>query len=92
MWPDTDLRWLPTWLPHRCRTAMPGWKTCGTLLAALDVHPQVARQLLRHSRISVTMEINIEATRAALKRLVANSLSTTTRPMATKPGLGKHGR
>jgi integrase len=48
-------------------------KTCGTLLAALDVHPRVAMQILRHSRISVTMEIytdaTSEATRAALKRL-----------------------
>jgi integrase len=48
-------------------------KTCGTLLAALDVHPRVAMQILRHSRISVTMEIyteaTSEATRDALKRL-----------------------
>lgn len=48
-------------------------KTCGTLLAALDVHPRVAMQILRHSRISVTMEIYTEATsdatRAALKKL-----------------------
>jgi integrase len=48
-------------------------KTCGTLLAALDVHPRVAMQIVRHSRISVTMEIYTEATsdatRAALKKL-----------------------
>ena len=48
-------------------------KTCGTLLAALDVHPRVAMQILRHSRIAVTMEIyteaTSEATRDALKRL-----------------------
>ena len=48
-------------------------KTCGTLLAALDVHPRVAMQILRHSKISVTMEIyteaTSEATRDALKRL-----------------------
>ncbi len=48
-------------------------KTCGTLLAALDAHPRVAMQILRHSRISVTMEIytetTSEATRAALKQL-----------------------
>ncbi len=48
-------------------------KTCGTLLAALDVHPRVAMHILRHSRISVTMEIYTEATSAAtrdaLKRL-----------------------
>jgi integrase len=54
-------------------------KTCGTLLAALDVHPRVAMQILRHSRISVTMEIYTEATsdatRAALKKL-GDSLSS----------------
>jgi integrase len=48
-------------------------KTCGSLLAALDVHPRVAMQILRHSKIAVTMEIytevTSEATRAALKRL-----------------------
>jgi len=48
-------------------------KTCGTLLAALDVHPRVAMQILRHSRITVTMEIyteaTSEATRDALRKL-----------------------
>ena len=48
-------------------------KTCGSLLAALDVHPRVAMQILRHSRIAVTMEIYTEipsaATREALKKL-----------------------
>jgi integrase len=47
-------------------------KTCGSLLA-LDVHPRVAMQILRHSKIAVTMEIYTEvpsaATRDALKRL-----------------------
>jgi integrase len=48
-------------------------KTCGSLLAALDVHPRVAMQVLRHSRIAITMEIYTEvpsaATRQALKKL-----------------------
>jgi integrase len=48
-------------------------KTCATLLVALDVHPRVAMQVLRHSQISVTMEIysevSSEATRRALRRL-----------------------
>ena len=48
-------------------------KTCGSLLAALDVHPRVAMQILRHSKIAVTMEIYTEvpsaATRDALRRL-----------------------
>jgi integrase len=48
-------------------------KTCGTILAALGVHPRVAMQIPRHSRIAVTMEIYTEATSDAttdaLKRL-----------------------
>jgi integrase len=48
-------------------------KTCGSLLAALDVHPRVAMQILRHSKIAVTMEIYTEvpsaATRDALGKL-----------------------
>lgn len=48
-------------------------KTCGSLLAALDVHPPYAMQILRHSKIAVTMEIYTEvpsaATRDALGKL-----------------------
>jgi integrase len=48
-------------------------KTCGSLLATLDVHPRVAMQILRHSKIAITMEIYTEvasaATRDALKKL-----------------------
>ena len=48
-------------------------KTCGSLLAALDVHPRIAMQILRHSKIAVTMQIYTEvpsaATRDALKKL-----------------------
>jgi integrase len=48
-------------------------RTCGSLLAALDVHPRVAMQILRHSKISITMEIYTmvpdKDTVAALKRL-----------------------
>jgi integrase len=48
-------------------------KTCGTLLAALDVHPRVAMRILRHSKIEVTMEVYTEVpddiTRDALRRL-----------------------
>ena len=47
--------------------------TCGSLLAALDVHPRTAMQILRHSQISITMEIYTqvptEVTRDALRRL-----------------------
>ena len=45
----------------------------GSLLAALNVHPRVAMQILRHSKIPITMEIYTmvpdKATLAALKRL-----------------------
>ncbi|PRY00434.1 tyrosine-type recombinase/integrase [Allonocardiopsis opalescens] len=48
-------------------------KTCASLLVALDVHPRVAMQVLRHSQISVTMEVYAEVsskeTRAALRQL-----------------------
>ena len=48
-------------------------KTCGSLLATLDVHPRVAMQILRHSKIAITMEIYTEvpsaATREALRKL-----------------------
>jgi integrase len=48
-------------------------RTCGSLPAALDVHPRVAMQVLRHCKISLTMEIYTmvpdKATLAALKRL-----------------------
>ena len=48
-------------------------RTCASLLVALDVHPRVAMQILRHSQISVTMnvysEVPSQATRTALRRL-----------------------
>ena len=48
-------------------------RTCGSLLAALDVHPRIAMSILRHSRIALTMEIYTQVpdkvTRDALKRL-----------------------
>ena len=56
-------------------------RTCGSLLAALDVHPRVAMQILRHSKIAITMEIYTmvpdKATLAALKRL-SDALSSPT--------------
>lgn len=48
-------------------------RTCASLLADLDVHPQVAMQILRHAQFSITMEIytvvSSATTRAALKKL-----------------------
>jgi integrase len=46
---------------------------CASLLVALDVHPRVAMQILRHSQIGVTMnvysEVSSTETREALRRL-----------------------
>ena len=48
-------------------------RTCGSLLAALDVHPRIAMAILRHSRIALTMEIYTQVpdkvTMDALRRL-----------------------
>jgi len=66
-------------------------KTCASLLVALDVHPRVAMQVLRHSQIAVTMNVYSEAssdiTRDALRRL-GDSLA-----LAAPPRLrdGDHG-
>lgn len=54
-------------------TVHDGRRSCGSLLADLDVHPRVAMAILRHAQFAVTMEIytevSDEATRAALKKL-----------------------
>jgi integrase len=48
-------------------------RTCASLLVAMDVHPRVVMQILRHSQIAVTMNVYSEVTstetRSALKRL-----------------------
>ena len=48
-------------------------RTCGTLLADLDVHPRVAMEILRHAQFSLTMEIYTQVssaqTREALRKL-----------------------
>jgi integrase len=48
-------------------------RTCGSLLADLDVHPRVAMAILRHAQVSITMEIytmvSSKQTREALTRL-----------------------
>jgi len=64
----------------RCRkagvrkiTVHDGRRSCGTLLADLDVHPRVAMQILRHAQFALTMEIytlaSPDSTREALRRL-----------------------
>lgn len=48
-------------------------KACASLLVALDVHPRVAMQILRHSQIAVTMDVYSQvasaSTQEALRRL-----------------------
>ena len=48
-------------------------RPCASLLVALDVHPRVAMQILRHSHIAMTIEIYSEVptakARSTLKRL-----------------------
>ncbi len=43
-------------------------RTCGSSLAALDVHPRVAMQILRHSHITVTMTMCAEVTWASSRK------------------------
>ena len=54
-------------------------KSCGSLLAALDVHPRVAMQILRHSKIAITMEIYTEVV-SSVTRDALRKLSDTLRP------------
>jgi integrase len=56
---------VPTITVHGTR------KACGSLLAALDVHPRVAMQILRHSKIAVTMKIYTEVPSAATREALA---------------------
>jgi integrase len=69
-----DRRCLAAGVPRL--TVRDARRTCGSLLADLDVHPRVAMQTLRHARLSVTMEVyttvSSKQTRAALKRLGAS--------------------
>ena len=60
--------------PRTCETTVHATrKACASLLVAVDVHPRVAMQILRHSQIAVTMDIYSQVTPAAtaeaLKRL-----------------------
>jgi integrase len=47
---------VPTTTVHATR------KACASLLVALDVHPRVAMQILRHSQIAVTMDVYNQVT------------------------------
>ena len=57
-------------------------KTCGSFLAALDVQPRVAMQILRHSKIAVTMEIYTEFRRPPpATRSRSSGSGSETRPL-----------
>ena len=43
-------------------------RTCASLLVALDVHPRVAMQVLRHSQIAITMNVYSEVSSAETRR------------------------
>jgi integrase len=66
-------------------------RTCGSLLAALGVHPRVAMAILRHSRIALTMEIYTQVptqeTRDALQRLSDQLDHRPVVPLADLDGL-----
>ena len=65
---------VPTTTVHATR------KACPSLLVALDVHPRVAMQILRHSQIAVTMDVysqvTSDSTLQALKALGERSKAT----------------
>ena len=68
-------------------------RTCASLLRELGLHPRVATQLLRHSRISLTMEISPTCpTLRRAKRSASSATGSTrptnrrTRPEPTPPG------
>src|SRR5215203_7309364 len=46
-------------------------RTCASLLVELDVHPRVAMQILRHSRIAVTMDVYSQVTSASTREALA---------------------
>lgn len=67
-------------------------RTCGSLLAALEVHPRIAMAILRHSKIAMTMEVYTQvpdkATREALKKLsdfLGGAQADDAEPTASNP-------
>ena len=56
-------------------------KTCGSMLAALDVHPRVAMQILRHS-LYASLETSPAAVAAVLLARATGSRSSAGRRQA----------
>ncbi|MGP3687427.1 site-specific integrase [Streptomyces sp. IBSNAI002] len=44
--------------------------TCSSLLVALKVHPKVAQRILRHSQVSMTMEVYAEASEEQVREAI----------------------
>ncbi len=58
-------------------------RTCASLLVALNVHPRVAMQILRHSQIAITMQVYSEAPSQATQRALRRLGQSLDRPAAT---------
>jgi integrase len=77
---------------HRCTkagvrkiTVHDGRRSCGTLLADLDVHPRIAMQILRHAQFYLTMEIYTLAwPPATVPRSSASVTASTARRSCTQ--------
>jgi hypothetical protein len=48
-------------------------QACASLLVALDVHPRLAMQILRHSQIAVTMDVYSQVTSDSTSRALSGS-------------------
>lgn len=69
---------LVSYAPVRRVTVRLARHTCGTLLAFLKVHPKVAQAILRHSQISMTLDIYthvVDEDQRAAAKLLADLLS-----------------
>lgn len=54
-------------------TVHDAWRTCGSLLVDLDVHPRIAMAILRHADFSITMEIYSQVSSKANARPCGSS-------------------
>ncbi|MGY1526584.1 tyrosine-type recombinase/integrase [Streptomyces sp. MN3] len=65
--------------------------TCASLLAALDMHPRIAMQILRHSEIAVTMEVYTHVPSADTRRALRKLGEALGGGSQTKGEKGQHG-
>ncbi|MCI3152952.1 hypothetical protein ELQ39_14510 [Streptomyces sp. GB4-14] len=81
---------------RRSHTVAPGIErvhdtrhTCASLLAALDVHPRIAMQILRHSEIAVTMEYTHVPSASSVRHWAA-ALRRSSRSGRTRTAVQSH--